>query len=253
VLVAALLGTALMTAISADAASCNAVTIAQGRGLSLDVSSVLITEGGCVRFANLTSVTVTVRVSGTSFSTRLPAKTPASASSAVSPAKSATVTATDGVRTGRGSITVQPKPEPVESDTSAPVQSYTPTPQPTKSHATPSATPSTTPSASSTPTPQQTHHNSPAVSLPGLPSLPPGSGSEVPPTASHPVVAPRVTGSKSVRTEATVLDPVSGPRRGLPASVAAVVLLGLAAAYGRTILAAAPAVDGRRSRRPSHP
>ncbi|HEX3705612.1 MAG TPA: hypothetical protein VHV76_03190 [Mycobacteriales bacterium] len=233
---------------SAAATSCGAITISKGQGLSFDVSSVLVTTGGCVGFANLTDVTITVKVAGSSFSERLPAKTPASASRSYVATKSAAVTATDGIRTGHGSITVEkpvstptyiaPAP-PVES--SAPAQAV-------------SATPSATPSKSTTPTPTpKTHssHDAEVGSLPALPSLPPG-GSDVPPVASHPVVAPRVKGS-AVAQSATVLEPVSGPRRGLPAAVALVVLLGLVAAYGRTVLMAAPAVDGRSARRPSHP
>jgi hypothetical protein len=79
-----------------------------------------------------------------------------------------------------------------------------------------------------------------------LPSLPPGDSS-APPAASHPLVAPRVRGS-GPQISATVLEPVGGPRRGLPAIVAAVAVVGLATAFGRTVLAAAPAVD-RRGRR----
>jgi hypothetical protein len=43
-----------------------------------------------------------------------------------------------------------------------------------------------------------------------------------------------------------VLDPASAADRGLPATVAAVVLVGIAVAFGRTLLAAAPAVDRAR-------
>jgi hypothetical protein len=85
-----------------------------------------------------------------------------------------------------------------------------------------------------------------------LPSFPPGSGA-APPAASHPVVAPRVKGAAGASTVATVIEPASGPSRGLPAAIAAVIVLGLIAAYGRAVLATAPAVDGRSSRRPSHP
>ena len=113
---------AVVAAIPASATACAGVTIAQGQGLTFDVSSVLVTTGGCVRFANLTSVTVTVSVSGSSFSTRIPAKTPASASAAYTATKSGTITATDGIRTGHGTITVEaPEPTPSAVSVSAAV------------------------------------------------------------------------------------------------------------------------------------
>jgi hypothetical protein len=229
------------------AASCTGVTIAQGQGLTLDVSSVLVTTGGCVRFANLTDVAVTVRVSGSSFSERIPAKTPASASGSFTVTKSATVTASDGLRTGHGTITTEAPPPPPPSATTTfippPVDSIAPT---TPTH-TPKAPPTPSESPSSSPT---ASHTDAAAALPTLPSLPPEESS-APPAASHPVVAPRVRGSDP-QLSATVLEPVSGPSRGLPAVVAAVVVIGLAIAFGRTVLAAAPPVD-RRGRHARYP
>jgi plastocyanin len=235
----------LLAATPATAASCTAVTISKGQGLTFDVSSVLVTTGGCVGFANLTDVTVNVSVSGSSFSERLPAKTPASASRSFTATKSAGVTASDGIRTGHGSITVQ-KPVSTPTYIPPPVQSSAPAPTPSEA----SATPSATASDSATPKTHESHHSAVAV-LPALPSLPPGNA-DAPPAASHPVVAPRVKGTGVAQT-AGVLEPASGERRGLPAAVALVALLGLVAAYGRAVLVAAPAVDGRSSRRPSHP
>lgn len=240
-----------VAATSAAATSCGAITIAQGQGLSFDVSSVILISGGCVGFANLTDVTVTVRVSGSSFSERLSARTPASASRSFAATKSGEVTATDGIRTGHGSITVE-KPVSTPTHVASPVRSSAPPPTVSAS-STPSETPSATSSESARATPKKhASHQSEVGSLPALPSLPPGGGADQPPTASHPVVAPRAKGSTTVQS-ATVLEPVGGPRRGLPAVVALVVLLGLAAAYGRAVLVAVPAVDGRSSRRPSHP
>jgi hypothetical protein len=80
--------------------------------------------------------------------------------------------------------------------------------------------------------------------IPVLPSLP-GGGASAPPEASHPVVAPQLAGS-GTRQAATVLEPSGGSRRGLPAAVAAVLVIGLGTAFGRAALAAAPAVDRRR-------
>jgi hypothetical protein len=237
---------------AASAASCGSITISQGQGLSLDVSSVLVTTGGCVRFANLTDVTVTVKVSGSSFSARLPGKTPASASPSYVADHAGTVTATDGLRSGRGTISVEapslsPKtsptviPPPVESIAPTP-HTHTPTPPPT-----PTASLPVTPSATATPTAAR----SPSDVIPVLPSLPSG-GSSAPPVASHPVVAPQVHGGDSRPVSATVLEPVGGSSRGLPAAVAIVVVIGLATAFGRAVLAASPAVDhrGRHARLP---
>ena len=245
----------LVAATDAAAASCNAVTISAGRNLTLNVSNVFVTEGGCVRFANLTDVTVSIRVSGSSFSERLPARTPATASRSFTATKSAGVTATDGVRTGHGTITVSsaaspaatPTPTSTRSTVVAPLKSTKPTPssKPPKSSASHG---SDLPSAVSTDAAAavNTQHT---FALPALPSAPPvqsGSGSESgpspPPTVSHPVVAPRVK-SSDPRLTSTVLEPAGGPRRGLPATVATVLLVGLAAAYGRTVLVAGSAVD----------
>jgi hypothetical protein len=237
------------------AASCGSITIAQGQGLSLDVSSVLVTTGGCVRFANLTDVTVTVKVSGSSFSDRIPGKTPASASASYVATHSATVTATDGLRSGRGTISVEappPTPNATQTFIPPPVESIAPT-APTHS---PKPPPSPTVSASVTPTHTSTAAPSPSSSpssatLPVLPSLPSG-GSSAPPAASHPVVAPQLHGGGARQVSATVVEPVGGASRGLPAAVAIVVVIGLATAFGRAVLAASPAVDhrGRHARLP---
>lgn len=245
---------------SATAASCSAITISQGRNLSFDVSSVIVASGGCVRFANLTDVTVTVSVSGSSFSEKLPARTPASASAGYTATKSATVTATDGVRTGHGSITVEKSgattaatPTPTRSAAVVPpVRSSTPTPAattPKASHGADVPSDVSTDEAAAV----NTQHPFAPPALPVLPALPPpppaSESSAAPPTASHPVVAPQVK-RHDPRFTSTVLDPVSGPRRGLPATVAVVLLIGLLAAYGRTVLVAGDAVDSRSARRP---
>lgn len=255
---------AVAVANQASATSCSAITISAAQSFSFYVSSVTVTKGGCVRFANLTDVTVTVTVSGSGFSERLPARTPASASRSFTATKSAGVTATDGVRTGHGSITV----ESAGSTTAA-----TPTPTSTSSAviAPPGSTTAPKPTASSSKTSESTdapipgsvttegaasvntqHH----FALPAIPSLPPqeisgdaGAGAE-PPTASHPVVAPQQVKSSDPLYTSTTVEPVHGPRRGLPATVAVVLLFGLAAAYARTALVAGAAVESRPAPRP---
>ena len=260
-LAAATSGMAVVAGSEASAASCSAVTISAGRNLTLNVSNVFVAKGGCVRFANLTDVTVRVTVSGASFSERLPARTPATASRSFTADKTASVTATDGVRRGRGTITVSAAASPASTPTPTrsailppPVKSTTPAPTP-KTSKSKKSTGSDLPSNVSTDAAAavNTQHT---FALPALPSVPPvqgagggGSSSGGPPEVSHPVVAPQVK-SSDPRLTSTVLEPASGPRRGLPATVASVLLVGLAAAYGRTVLVAGAAVERRPAPRP---
>lgn len=247
----------VVAATGAAAASCGAITISQGRGINFDVSSVTVAPGGCVRFANLTDVTVTVTVSGSSFSEKLPPKTPAYASRSYTAYKSATVTATDGVRNGHGTITVE---SASASPTSAPASTaYVPPASGVGSGSGPgSGAGALRPPANvaSTLGPYSVAAPPPPVStqgavsvVPVLPSLP-HSRASAPATASHPVVAPRVR-TTDPRFTSTVLEPVGSSGRGLPAVVAVVVLLGLATAYARAVLVAAPAVDARTAPRPA--
>lgn len=249
-LAAAVGATGAMSATGALAASCTGVTISKGQALSLDVSSVLVTKGGCVRFANLTDVTVTVTVSGSSFSDRLPARTPASASASFTATRSASITATDGVRTGHGTITVEKAPPTKSAVEPAPIRTTYSPPAPVGSTAPATSTkpPSITSDVPTAPavSVQQTH-SAAAVVVPSLPTLPPGP-SHAATQPSRPVVAPRATPRPVVVEAATVLEPASSTGHGLPAAVAAVLLVGVAVAYGRVVLAAAPAVDNRAPR-----
>jgi hypothetical protein len=96
------------------------------------------------------------------------------------------------------------------------------------------------------------------VSLPPLPPLP-TNGLSTQPQGSNPVVAPGLSSATAAPSQpspgshttgvATVVDPVTGNDRGLPVLLAAVLLVGLVAAYGRVLLGYAPPVDNR----PSHP
>ncbi|HWC35529.1 MAG TPA: hypothetical protein VG650_11970 [Mycobacteriales bacterium] len=263
VLLAATAGAAgVLAATDAGAASCAAITVSAGQNLSFDVSSVYVPSGSCVRFANLTDVTVTIKVSGSSFSEKLPARTPATASASYTARKSATVTATDGVRSGQGRITVESGGTTTVS-TPAPTQSTVvpppaPSSQPSHSTASPTASSAAAPPGDVSTEAPAAVNSQRALSLPAVPVLPnlpppPGSSSTAPPTASHPVVAPRVKPNSDPRLTSTVLEPASGSDRGLPATVAAVLLLGLAAAYGRTVLVAGEAVDRRPAPRPLRP
>jgi hypothetical protein len=96
------------------------------------------------------------------------------------------------------------------------------------------------------------------VSLPPLPPLPTG-GLLVQPRGSNPLVAPGLTSATATASQpaagdrttavATVVEPGTDDKRGLPALIALVVVVGLGAAYGRALLAYAPTVDNRPPRR----
>jgi hypothetical protein len=89
------------------------------------------------------------------------------------------------------------------------------------------------------------------VSLPPLPPLPTG-GLTGQPVPTNPLVAPGATNAAGVEVSggesvpsATVIEPVTGSRRGLPVLIAAVLLVGLACGYGRVLLAIPSAVADR--------
>ncbi|HVT19949.1 MAG TPA: hypothetical protein VHE57_00995 [Mycobacteriales bacterium] len=246
----------------ATAASCSAITISAARNLTLDVSSVTVVKGGCVRFANLTDVSVTVSVVGSSFSERLPARTPSSASRSFTANKSASVRATDGVRRGRGSIIVESAGATAgPAATPTPTRSVVVVPPVKPGKPTPAASASKhkalhdaeVPSGTSTDAAAavNTQHTFAAPAVPVLPAQPAGGAASAPPHVDHPMVAPRVEQpGNDPRLTSTAVEPVSGSGRGLPATVAAVLVVGLAAAYARTVLVAGEAVERRRARPP---
>jgi hypothetical protein len=93
--------------------------------------------------------------------------------------------------------------------------------------------------------------------LPPLPPLPTGGLSDLA-QPSNPLVAPGATtpadvapvsGTQSVATAATVLEPTTGSHRGLPVLVALVVLVGLVAGFGRVVLAVPNRPESQDQRR----
>jgi hypothetical protein len=90
------------------------------------------------------------------------------------------------------------------------------------------------------------------VSLPPLPPLPTGGGTAqaqgtnplIAPglTTTAPLISPPLSGSHTTAA-ATVIEPATGSKRGLPVLIAVVLVLGLAAAYGRVAVGYVPAVD----------
>jgi len=237
----------------AAGASCAVMTIATASNslVRLAVTSVSVSKGGCVEFANTTSAPVQVTVVGTTYSRTVPANATTSGSSNYQVTKSVTVQASSGLRSGSGTITAR-SPSPAPTHTSTP----TPTPRATRSTSPPV-------SATSSPSPAASHRRHRRghrlkVSLPPLPPLP-TDGLTTQPPASNPVVAPGLTSATAAPSQptpsshttgtATVVEPATGSDRGLPVLLAAVLLVGLVAAYGRVLLGYAPAVDNR----PSHP
>lgn len=242
----------------AAAAACSVVTISTTPGtlVKLTVKSVTVAKGGCVEFANTTSLAAAVTVSGTSYREVVAAKSTTKGSTDYVATKSVTVSVTSGLRSGSATITVTAT-----------------SPSPTSSSGAPSSTPTRTtspvssPDVAPSPTAGRHHHHRhhrkhrAKISLPPLPPLPTG-GSSVQARGSDPVVAPGLTTASSaaippVATSsgetpvATVLEPAGGSGRGLPALIAIVLVAGLMAAYGRVLLSyASGAVDNRPS--PNH-
>lgn len=255
--VAALLGPAAVVGVDsllqpAAAASCAVMTISSTPKslVRLTVNSVAVARGGCVEFANTTSGAVVVTVVGTSYSQTVPAKGTTSGSSNYLVTKTVTVQVSSGLRSGSGSITAR-------DSSPTPTRSSTPTKAPTST-----ATPRRSPTTSASHKAARRHHHRRAghrvkVSLPPLPPLP-TNGLTGQPRGSNPVVAPGLTSATAAPTQpasgssttavATVLDPVSGNKRGLPVLIAIALMVGLVAAYGRAVLAYDPAVDNRPQR-----
>jgi hypothetical protein len=220
----------------------------------LTVGSVSVTRGGCVEFSNTTSASVRVSVAGTSYAETVPAKGTTSGSSNFLVTKTVTVNATSGLRSGSGTITAA-EASPTSSPSNPPTQTAVP-------HPSPSTAPATSPSRHRHHHRKRQHHlnrqrHRVKVSLPPLPPLP-TDGLITQPRGSNPVVAPGLTTAPAAPTQpasgsdttgvATVVEPVSGNGRGLPVLIALVLLAGLVAAYARTLLGFAPAVDNRPPR-----
>jgi hypothetical protein len=249
---------------TATAPSCEVFTIAQTPHslVKLSLSVITVDKGSCIEFANTATLPTTVRIAATGYSTTIRAKATTSGSSNYVVTKSVTVKASSGLRTGTGSITSIPPSPPPSS------------PAPTIS-STPSATPDVTPThhhhRSHHPARHshrgQGHHGQGRrghghhvkVSLPPLPPLP-GSGATAGASGANPLVAPGLTSggpgatgsaaTSATTPVATVVAPGTRSTRGLPMLVGVLVVAGLAAAYGRAVLAYRPAVDNLR--RPGH-
>jgi len=225
-------GCAMLGATPAAAASCRVITVdnAVPVGITLSPSHVSVAYGGCVAFTdNAFGPPVTVKV-GKHYSATLNygESTSAKTSYQATEPGQQQVTADGGTASAKGSITV-----------GSPPASPTPTPAPSHSPA-PSTQP--TPGASSTSSgpqvaasPHRSHRAGPPAVIPtNLPPVSPGFSPTTVPT-------PSVAGSPSPKSAGAVvagpLEPPGDRNIGLPASLAALALVGVGAALVRVLLA----------------
>jgi hypothetical protein len=216
---------------TAQAATCAHTTISPGvQGPTLSPKSVTINAGGCSAYVDNTPLAVKVSVA------KLSAVAQPNGQVAFFIRTPGTYTVTvqqqfqgQGVGgTGNGTLVVRAAPAPKPS----PSKSVRPSPHPTpaSSSAQPTATPSSTgpvvapttpapPSAPGvTPTPQQSGQGNPPVIV------------GIPPPTTTPSPAPEAVSRAQIQ-------PPSGRAAGLPAAVAAMLLVGAGAAFVRVLLA----------------
>jgi hypothetical protein len=238
------LGSTVLFTGQAAAAGCRVVVQVQNSvpvGIGLSPRQASVPYGGCVQFSDQAfgpSVTITV-AGGYHVTLNYGESTSGKTNYAATSPGPHAVTADNGTSTASGRITVGPRP----SQSSSPSASASPSPHPTTSA---SGSPSTGPQVA--PSHRPRHH---PASLPvpiGTP--PPGPG--VRPT---PGVVPSVAGSAPGPLQSTTpaavavagpLEPPTGRALGLPAALAALLLIGVGTAVVRVVMAE-PAVDSRRS------
>jgi hypothetical protein len=236
----------LVTAGEVQAAGCQAVVEVQSSvpiGIHLTPRRASVPYGGCVQFSDQAfGPPVTITVAGgyhvtLNYGESTTAKTNYSAT--VSGAHA--VTAEMSASKASGQITVGPRPaqSPSPSPSPSPAASQRPTPR--------SSTPQST-GPQVAPTPRHRHRSAKLVIPIGKPPAGPGV---VPTPGVVPSVAGSPPGPLQTTTPALVvaagpLEPPSPRALGLPAALAALVLIGVGAAVVRVMLAE-PAVDGRRS------
>jgi hypothetical protein len=235
----------LLAAGPAAAATCRTVQVqnAVPVGIALSPQQTTVAYGGCVQFIDQAfGPPVSITVAGgyhvtLNYGDNTSGKTNYSATS---PGPH-TVTADNGAATASGRITVGARPSPAPSPSRSPSPSSSPRPSPAAS-----GSQSSGPQVARTP---RRHHRSGSLPVP-LGTPPPGPG-----LSPTPGVAPTVAGSPPGPLQSTTpaavavagpLEPPSGRALGLPAALAALVLIGVGTAVVRVVMAE-PAVDGRRS------
>lgn len=221
---------------TAQAASCAQVAISPGvQSPTLSPAKAIIDAGGCVAYTNQTALPVKVTV-GKLAGTANPNTAVTFIERAVG---TFTVTAQEQFQgqgiggKGTGTLVVRqpPAPKPTPHPTAT---SPSPHPSASSSSAPPSATPTSSgPVVASTP---------PTQSPPGVPSLSPApnqSGQGNPPiivgmTTPTPSPPPSTAPVTNARAQ---LQPPSGRAVGLPAAIAALLVVGAAGAFVRVLLA----------------
>ena len=260
--VLALIGLMLATVEGAAASSSCARTITisgpSNGHLVLSPSAAKVALGNCFAFANATNAKVSLAVAHagkTVYTVTLAKGETTAAKFSFAPdalGKDAVAASSKRVlnlltATGSASITVTPAPKV------SPTASGSPTPS-GKRTGTPSVSPDVAPSPKhpkKTATPKPT-----GIKLPPLPPLP-SSGATGVPIGTNPLVAPGPTSASASPVTVTEsqspvaaiiagpLEPPDNDSRGLPDAVGVLVVLGLAAGWGRVLLAQPRPVDDR--------
>ena len=225
----------------AQAATCVHVTISPGPTLS--PKSVTIDYGGCVSYTNSTPLQVKLTIA------KFAAVVNPNAVEVIVERQSGTfpVTAQEEVQgqgiggTATGTLVVRAKPAPKPS--SSPSASTHPSSHP--STAPSSAPPSATPTSSG-PVVASSTPGSPPPTVPSQTPAPNQSGQGNPPVIVG--IPPTTTPSESpALVPRAQLQPPSGRATGLPAAIAALLIIGAAAAFVRVLLAEpAPGAHERR-------
>jgi hypothetical protein len=229
---------------SAQAASCRTVTVNGGPvGLSLSPQNTSVPYGGCVQFSDQAlgqDVTITV-AGGYKVTLQFGANTSGNTNYRATAPGSHKLTADNGAATSTGRITVGNAPSNSPSPSRSPAPSRSSSPQPTSS------------SSSSTTGPQVARSPHRGGGRPvALPSAHPPP--VAPGVSATPGVVPSVAGSPPGPLQSTSpapvvadgpLEPPTGRSLGLPAALAALVLIGVGTAVVRVVLAEPVVDDGR--------
>ena len=228
----------LVSALPVGAAGCSVMTFQFDPGTGgviLSPEKLTVADGACVTLHNSTITPADFTV-GAHYKQTAPAFRDATPNYVAGPAGSTqAVSATGAAGSARGSIVVKAAPKPAPS--SAP-PSHSPAPQP--SHST---------SASPHPSPTRTVPPPPTAAPPPVnPITSPPAGS-TPFLAGQPTPTPSPTSSRSTTVLSGPLQPPTDRGTGLPAALAALAVVGTAAALLRVLLAEpiGPVDDGRRS------
>ena len=235
-----------LAATPASAADCVVMTLEPtANGLTLAPQEVKVPAGGCVQFSNQTLLTARFTVG--SYRADVPAFSQTSAPHnypATAAGTKQKVLAQETGGSATGAIVIAAKPAPSTSPT------HPPSPAPRQ----PAPRPTTKPVSSPTPKPGASTSATPPAPLSVTPTAaPPASSSAValPPSTQTPFLAGQPTPAASASAPAVVagpLQPPTGRGAGLPAAVAALLVVGMGGALLRVLLAEpVNAVDNRRS------